>query len=849
MEKWARIKYTPNLPLGANGERVTASKEHIALSCDAACEGMVLLKNERNVLPIRKGTRVALFGKGTFDYVKGGGGSGDVTVPYVRNLYEGLSQYTEDIAIYDKSAKFYKEYVEEQYRQGIAPGMLKEPALAEDIVSDAAAFTDTAIITISRFSGEGWDRKVAGVDREIKCEDVGLVAQADKIFDHGDFYLTNAEKKMVKQVKENFSNVIVVMNVGGIVDTTWFKNDDAISSVLMAWQGGIEGGLAAARILLGKVNPSGKLADTFAAKLEDYPSTEGFHEDDEYVDYTEDIYVGYRYFETIPGAAGKVNYPFGFGLSYTTFLLEDCKAEAFTVESVVEDSIAVSTKAKENRGKSAKSVKTAAETETADNLADAIVVRAIVTNVGKRPGKEVVQLYYSAPQGKLGKPAKVLGGYYKTRLLAPGESERVTIALYMDDMASYDDLGKVKKAAWVLEKGQYKFYLGTSVRDVRELDYKYELKKNVVVEQVSNKLVPTSLKKRMLSDGTFEELPQFKPVDTYATIFKRDKDWKETINWKVLKTPKVRPQDMFQLFLPPSDKDPKKFIEVAECKITLEDFMKQLSDEQLASLLGGQPNMGMANTFGYGNLPEVGVPSAMTCDGPAGVRIAPEVGVQTTAFPCSTLLACTWNEDICYAVGVAGGAEAKECNFGAWLTPAVNIHRSPLCGRNFEYYSEDPFLAGKQAAAMVRGIQSNNIAATPKHFALNNKESNRKGSDSRASERAIREIYLKAFEIIVKEAEPWSIMSSYNIINGQRASESHDLLTGILRDEWGFEGVVVSDWWGYGEHYKEVLAGNDIKMGCGYTDQLLAAIDKKALSRKDLEKSAARVLTMLLKLD
>ena len=825
MEKWARIKYTPNLPLGENGERVTASQKHIELSCEAACEGMVLLKNDRNVLPIRKGTRVALFGKGVFDYVKGGGGSGDVTVPYIRNLYEGLSQYTSDISIYDKSVRFYQEYVADQYRLGIAPGMIKEPALPEDILADAAAYADTAIIAISRFSGEGWDRKVAGVDREIKCEAKDLVEQGNKIFDHGDFYLTNAEKKMVKMVKENFSSVIVVMNVGGVVDTTWFKNDDQISSVLMAWQGGIEGGLAAARILLGKANPSGKLSDTFAARLEDYPSTEGFHEDDDYVDYTEDIYVGYRYFETIPGAKEKVNYPFGYGLSYTTFLLEDYKAEPFVVSAADEV------------GKSD------------SDLADAIVASVTVTNVGKIPGKEVVQLYYSAPQGKLGKPAKVLGGYAKTRLLQPGESQRVTIALYMEDMASYDDLGKVKKAAWLLEKGEYHFFLGTSVRDTRLLDYTYELSKNIIVEQVSNKLVPTSLPKRMLADGTYEELPQTEPVDTYATIFPRPKNWKETIEHDVLKTPVVRPQDRFQLFLPPKEGDPKNFIEVAECKVTLEDFIAQLSNEQLASLLGGQPNVGMANTFGYGNLPEVGVPNAQTCDGPAGVRIAPEVGVVTTAFPCSTLLACTWNEDICYEVGVAGGEEAKECNFGAWLTPAVNIHRSPLCGRNFEYYSEDPFLAGKQAAAMVRGIQSNNIIATPKHFALNNKESNRKGSDSRASERAIREIYLKAFEIIVKEAEPWSIMSSYNIVNGQRSSESHDLLTGILRDEWGFEGVVVSDWWGFGEHYKEVLAGNDIKMGCGYTEQLLEAIDKKALKRKDLEKSAERVLKMLLKLD
>ena len=842
MEKWARIKYTPNLPLGENGERVTASQKHIDLSCEAACEGMVLLKNDRNVLPIRKGTRVALFGKGVFDYVKGGGGSGDVTVPYIRNLYEGLSQYTSDISIYDKSVRFYQEYVADQYRLGIAPGMIKEPALPEDILADAAAYADTAIIAISRFSGEGWDRKVAGVDREIKCEAKDLVEQGNKIFDHGDFYLTNAEKKMVKMVKENFSSVIVVMNVGGVVDTTWFKKDDQISSVLMAWQGGIEGGLAAARILLGKVNPSGKLSDTFAARLEDYPSTEGFHEDDDYVDYTEDIYVGYRYFETIPGAKEKVNYPFGYGLSYTTFLLEDYKAEPFVVASSEED-----LNNTDNKKASKQADKKAGN--SGSDLADAIVASVTVTNIGKIPGKEVVQLYYSAPQGKLGKPAKVLGGYAKTRLLQPGESQRVTIALYMEDMASYDDLGKVKKAAWLLEKGEYHFFLGTSVRDTRLLDYTYELSKNIIVEQVTNKLVPTSLPKRMLADGTYEELPQTEPVDTYATIFPRPKNWKETIEHDVLKTPVVRPQDRFQLFLPPKEGAPKNFIEVAECKVTLEDFIAQLSNEQLASLLGGQPNVGMANTFGYGNLPEVGVPNAQTCDGPAGVRIAPEVGVVTTAFPCSTLLACTWNEDICYEVGVAGGEEAKECNFGAWLTPAVNIHRSPLCGRNFEYYSEDPFLAGKQAAAMVRGIQSNNIIATPKHFALNNKESNRKGSDSRASERAIREIYLKAFEIIVKEAEPWSIMSSYNIVNGQRSSESHDLLTGILRDEWGFEGVVVSDWWGFGEHYKEVLAGNDIKMGCGYTEQLLEAIDRKALKRKDLENSAERVLKMLLKLD
>ena len=278
-------------------------------------------------------------------------------------------------------------------------------------------------------------------------------------------------------------------------------------------------------------------------------------------------------------------------------------------------------------------------------------------------------------------------------------------------------------------------------------------------------------------------------------------------------------------------------------------FLAQLSDEDLAALLGGQPNTGVANTFGYGNLPDYGVPSVMTADGPAGLRIDPRCGVCTTAWPCATLLACTWNPAITEAVGQAGGAEVKENNIGVWLTPAVNIHRSPLCGRNFEYYSEDPYLTGKMAAAMVTGIQSNHVAATVKHFALNNKETNRRDSDSRASERAIREIYLKAFEIIVKEAKPWSIMSSYNIINGRRASENRELLEDILRGEWGFDGMVTTDWWTFGEHYKETGAGNDVKMGCGFPERLLEARKKGALTREQMEICAERILGLILRID
>lgn len=292
MIKWQRSIYQPNLPLGENGERVTACKEHKLLSKEAAKEGMVLLKNEKGLLPLSQGAKVALFGKGTIDYVKGGGGSGDVTVEYTVNLYEGLKQLKDRVSVYEELADFYKKNIKEQYDKGIQPGMTVEPVLTDEMCKGARAFTDTAVISICRFSGEGWDRK-SKYDKNT---------DENNIFEDGDFYLTHGEKAMVEKVKEYFPNIIVVMNVGGMVDTCWFKDDEAIQSVLMAWQGGMEGGSAAAELLCGIGCPSGKLSDTFARTLEDYPSSYNFHENDKYVDYTEDIYVGYRYFETIPDA-------------------------------------------------------------------------------------------------------------------------------------------------------------------------------------------------------------------------------------------------------------------------------------------------------------------------------------------------------------------------------------------------------------------------------------------------------------------------------------------------------------------------------------------------------------------
>lgn len=796
LQKWARVNYQPNLPLGKNGEKVTASKVHIQLSKEAAKEGMVLLKNENQILPFLNGTKVALFGKAVFDYVKGGGGSGDVTVSYTRNLYDGLKEKKDKIEIFEELADYYRENVKAQYQQGKIPGMTVEPEVPQQLLQKAKAYTNTAIIAISRFSGEGWDR---GSD---------------------DFYLTKEEEAMVACVKENFAKVAVVLNVGGMVDTSWFYSEKKIGAVLMAWQGGIEGGLAAADLLIGEASPCGKLTDTFAKRLEDYPSTFGFQESPDYVNYTEDIYVGYRYFETIPYAVEKVNYPFGYGLSYTKFEIEVQKA----------GNIEQQTEGQEEQ----------------------IFVQAVVTNIGNYAGKEVVQVYMTAPQGKLGKPAKELVAFQKTRLLQPGEQQTVVLSWKTADMASYDDYGIIQQSAYILEKGNYSFYIGNSVREAVAIDYIYQTEQDKVVKQLTKKLTPVSLEKRMLADGSYEALP-------IIPAFLKEAEKKKEEDKNILEKMNLEEEDgyapitverpSYRLWGETPRQKHHFLEEAAEGKITIEQFIDQLSDQELAMLLGGQPNTGVANTFGYGNLPDYGVPNIMTADGPAGLRIAPECGVYTTAFPCATLLACTWNPELIEQVGAAGAEEVKENNIAVWLTPAINIHRNPLCGRNFEYYSEDPFLTGKLAAAMVRGIQSKHISAAVKHFALNNKEGNRKNSDSMVSERAAREIYLKPFEIIVKEANPWVIMSSYNKVNGQRTSENRELLEDILRGEWGFQGMVTTDWWNYGEHYKEVKAGNNVKMPIGYPERLLKAIEKGVLTRKDMEASAKKVLELILKID
>ena len=770
-DKGLRYKYYPVLPLGKDGRRITACDEHIALSRVAAAEGMVLLKNNNNLLPLKKGVKVALFGKASADYVKGGGGSGDVSTAFVHNICDGMEEKQTEgkLTLFTPLVDFYRQNVSEQYANGTLSGKTSEPIIPSALLERAARECDVAVISICRYSNEGQDRAVKD-----------------------DYYLTENESLMIAAVTKRFDKVVIVLNVGGVVDTSWFAENDKISAVLLGWQAGLEGGMAQADILLGDVCPSGKLTDTFAASYADYPSSESFNESEEYVEYTEDIFVGYRYFCTVPEAHKKVVYPFGYGLSYTDFNVKLLSAQL---------------------------------------CEGTVIIEVKLTNTGNIAGKQILQLYSASRCGRLQKPRIELRDFQKTELLLPAQSADITFALPVDSLASYDE----QSASYVLEAGEYEIFVGTDCMALQSaLSFSLEEEKTVL--RLQNLCVPKKLSKRMQADGSYQDIETSeyeKPVDT--------SDWHKKPTWKF---EHIQP-DLRETVIPEGR---IMLGDVVDGKNTLDEFVSQLSDEALIELVGGTPNYSVANTWGIGDNGAFGIPPVMTADGPAGLRIKPELNVHTTAWPCATLLACTWNTDIVYRVGKAAALEVKENNFGMWLAPALNIHRNSLCGRNFEYYSEDPVVSGKIAAAMVKGIQSENISACIKHFCCNNKETDRFISDSRVSERAIREIYLKGFQIVVKEAKPWAIMTAYNRLNGTYTSENNELIEGILRKEWGFDGLVVSDWGNYAEQYREIIAGNNLRMPNSNSKRVLKALELGLIDRGDLERNARYVLKFLMRL-
>lgn len=727
------------------------------VSIDAAGEGAVLLEND-GILPLDPKTAdLAIFGRTQIDYIRGGGGSGDVNTSISYNFIDGLKEagFTYDENLYD----IYAEWCEEHPLDGGNLGMgfgpsNEEMPLTDAVARDAADNADVALVFIGRNSTEGGDHS-----------DVA-----------GDWQLSAGEKNMLSAVNKAFDNVVVVLNIGAFIDMTWVNNYNSISAVLNAWQPGSYGTLAIGRILSGDITPSGKLTSTWAYEYSDYPTgtankfdaTFGVNVQDPF--YAEDIYVGYRYFETF--APDRVLYEFGYGMSYTTFehKVVDFKAD--------KDNVTVSVK---------------------------------VTNTGETySGKDVVQIYYSAPQGKLGKPAYELAAYGKTDLLAPGKSQILTIKYKTNDMSSYDEGGVTgKKSAYVLEEGAYSIYAGSSVKNFT-LAGTYSVASLTVTEQLSEALAPqTNL--TVLTTGSYNA-----KSGVYATA-------KRTTPKRTVSVESKYDTNLPWVELTGTDAN-IKLADVARGTKTFDQFMAQFTLKELAQLFGGSSSSasmpvkaaGSAGVYGQDQaFIDKGVAPSAVADGPAGVRITMGEGdTGNTAFPVGFMLACTWNEEILKAYGEKIGEEAAYNDVDGWLAPALNIHRDPLCGRNFEYYSEDPVVAGVTAAAVTKGVQSKGVTVTLKHYAVNNQETSRGGGNSILSERAAREIYLKGFEICVKTANPGWIMSSYNQINGSQAASNYELITQIPRDEWGYKGYFMTDWGGAKDNGNASMlrAGHELAM-------------------------------------
>ena len=687
----------------------------------SAAEGTVLIKNS-GVLPFDRGAKLSLFSRINEEWVfRVYGSGGSVRCKDERNLTAAVRD-CEALELNEELAALYHEYNEAHPISNSYDDFVyccDEMAVTSEMAESAAQKSDAAVVTIGRRYGE---------EHEAKAK-------------NGSYYLTDAEREMLQNVCAAFDKVVVLLNTCAIVDMSEFEAlGDKIGAILYVWLGGMECGDSVCDVLSGKVSPSGKLADTIAKDYSDYPSSKNFGGYG-FNNYEEDIYVGYRYFETF--AKDRVAYPFGFGLSYTEFEYSDV------------------------------------EIKSADGGFD---ISVTVKNIGTFPAKEAVQVYLEKPCGKLGNPSRELVAFAKTKTLQPNESE--TLSMFVSDyqLASYDDCGATGfEFAYVTEKGEYNFYIGKNVRDAEKAFTYYQEKTELFVQLtqagapqkefdiicaehgengINKGRKPVTLRKYSLRNRILENLPG-------ETAFTGDKG--------------IKLQD------------------VKDGKNTLDEFIAQYTVDELDWLTRGDFHLkedlkpyGGAGGFGgiVESVREKGVPLTITCDGPAGVTL----DYDSSLLPAATLLACTFNTELVEELYCAVAEELKERKADVFLAPALNIHRNPICGRNFEYYSEDPFISGKMAAAAVRGSQSLGGSACIKHFACNNQEFNRTRNDSRLSERALREIYLKGFEIAVKESEPKNLMTSYNLINGVWGHYNYDLVTVILRGEWGYSGNVMTDW-------------------------------------------------------
>lgn len=754
--------------------------KYLETSARAVSGGIVMLKND-GALPLKQGGTAAVFGRIQLHYYKSGTGSGGmVNVSKVIGITDGLldAGYKLD----EQLLNAYREWDEQNpfdYGEGWGgePWSQKEMPLTDELVGGAASRADAAIVIIGRTAGEEMDNKL----------------------EKGAFLLSDLEEDMLRRVTSAFDKTVVLLNTGGLIDMS-FMDRYPVSAVMYVWQGGMVGGAGTAAVLTGEVSPSGKLPDTIAYEISDYPSDKFFGSGD--MDcYGEDIYVGYRYFETF--AKDRVRFPFGFGMSYTSF---DITASDFKLDG------------------------------------DKVTGSVNVKNTGSTPGREVVQIYCSAPQGKLGKPARVLCGFDKTRTLQPGESQTLSFEIPLESVASYDDSGVTgHKSAWILEHGGYVFYAGADVRSASEA-YSLTLPETVV-RQCKSALGPLTAFKRMVNSSG---KPEFEDVPLTGEAFPHDH----------AKLPAEIPQT--------GDRG-IRLADVVNGKNTLEEFTAQLTDYDLSCIIRGEgmgsPKVtaGTAAAFGgvSDTLTALGIPCACCDDGPSGMRL--DCGTKAFSLPNGTLLASTFDRPLMTELFTFMGLEMHTNQVDCLLGPGMNIHRHPLNGRNFEYFSEDPYLTGEMASAELAGLHSTGAEGTIKHFCGNNRETRRHFLDSVISERALREIYLRGFEKAVKKGGAKSVMTTYGQVNGVWTAGNYGLVTGILHDDWGFDGFTMTDWWANinrrgkapdkSDFAAMAMAQNDVYMvtadGAACNDNTLDSLKSGELTRGELQRNAMNILRFL----
>lgn len=828
---------------------MTAAKEpRLALARQIAREAIVLLKNEDHTLPLAPGTTVALLGRGQLDTVIGGGGSGashcddplQIAVELAKEglvLEEGIAAFYEENRRAELEAAAAKGFGGGDFDLAglVASGMIyelfgqysaptPEPIPGDELLAAAAEKTDTAILVVNRWSGgEECDRRV---------ED--------------DYYLLPSEKNLAEKAAKYFGKVVVIFNVNGPVDAAWTESDPAYKAVLFMGTPGEQGAGALAEILTGKVSPSGSLPFTLARRYEDYPTAETFSwnkddpdniktyatyglsaEDNGSVGkdvspvtyYREGIYVGYRYFDTF---GVEPLYPFGYGLSYAKFSLTPGEVT------------------KENGQ-----------------------LFLPVTVVNESPGfsgKETVQLYVSAPAGKLDKPAKELKAFGKTGLLAPGGEETIMLSFPVSDLASFDEEMK----AYVIEEGIYVIAVGRSSADAEPVAA-VRAAEDLVVREVTADIGISAANRGKVEFLTAE-------IDGDSPDF----EGALLITAEDAARP-VTPAKVYD-FSVPAEKS--TLADVREGRVSMEAFINQMSLEELAVLTCGYGpglpfgGLGSAapstiqyedgtdiarnshpNAFpGYINpaLDKYGIYSAYYKDGPASVG--------KTAWPTGMMVAATFNKALADAFGSACGAEAEELLVATWLAPGMNIARNPIGGRVFEYFSEDPYLCGVMGSCIAAGAtRDNRVTVCPKHFAMNEQETYRRGkerknidaADSIVSARAAREIYLKPFEMVLANPAVTTLMSSFNKINGTFAAGNEALCTGILRGEWGYDGVVVTDWGDMDfvvDGADAVAAGNDVVMPGGppVIAQVLKGYEEGRVSLDQIKTAVAHLMNFVM---